>query len=75
MTINYFEHDLTSLHNQLVNKEVSAVDLTRASLDNISKTDDKLNAFISTNPDEAIAQAQKIDEKSDFSNVLTGLPL
>lgn len=75
MTINYFEHDLTSLHNQLVNKEVSAVDLTRASLDNISKTDDKLNAFISTNPDEAIAQAQKIDERSDFSNVLTGLPL
>ncbi|MGQ4573482.1 Asp-tRNA(Asn)/Glu-tRNA(Gln) amidotransferase subunit GatA [Leuconostoc pseudomesenteroides] len=75
MTFNYFEHDLASLHDQLVNKEITATELTEATLDNIAATDEQLQAFISTNPDEALAQAKLIDEKGNFDNVLTGIPV
>ncbi|HCU42520.1 Asp-tRNA(Asn)/Glu-tRNA(Gln) amidotransferase subunit GatA [Leuconostoc falkenbergense] len=75
MTFNYFEHDLASLHDQLVNKEITATELTEATIDNIANTDEQLQAFISTNPDEALAQAKLIDEKCNFDNVLTGIPV
>ncbi|MEX0381201.1 Asp-tRNA(Asn)/Glu-tRNA(Gln) amidotransferase subunit GatA [Leuconostoc sp. MS02] len=75
MTINFFDNDLTSLHEKLVNKDITAVDLTQAALDNIENTDNELNAFIRTNTDEALRQAKKVDEKQDFSSVLSGLPL
>lgn len=75
MTFNYFEHDLASLHEHLVNKEITATELTEATLDNIAATDEQLQAFISTNPDEALAQAKLIDEKGKFDNVLTGIPV
>lgn len=75
MTFNYFEHDLASLHEQLVNKVITATELTEATLDNIAATDEQLQAFISTNPDEALAQAKLIDEKGNFDNVLTGIPV
>lgn len=75
MTFNYFEHDLASLHDQLVNKEITATELTEATIDNIANTDEQLQAFISTNPDEALAQAKLIDEKGNFDNVLTGIPV
>ena len=75
MTFNYFEHDLASLHEQLVNKEITATELTEATLDNIAATDEQLQAFISTNPDEALAQAKLIDEKGNFDNVFTGIPV
>ncbi|QSB51465.1 Asp-tRNA(Asn)/Glu-tRNA(Gln) amidotransferase subunit GatA [Leuconostoc falkenbergense] len=75
MTFNYFEHDLASLHDQLVNKGITATELTEATIDNIANTDEQLQAFISTNPDEALAQAKLIDEKGNFDNVLTGIPV
>ncbi|MCT4386999.1 Asp-tRNA(Asn)/Glu-tRNA(Gln) amidotransferase subunit GatA [Leuconostoc pseudomesenteroides] len=75
MTFNYFEHDLASLHEQLVNKEITATELTEATLDNIAATDEQLQAFISTNPDEALVQAKLIDEKGNFDNMLTGIPV
>ena len=75
MTINFFDNDLTSLHEKLVNKDISTVDLTQATLENIAKTDSELQAFIRTNSDEALLQAKKIDEQHDFSNMLSGLPL
>lgn len=75
MTINFFDNDLNSLHEKLVNKDITAVDLTQAALDNIENTDNELNAFIRTNTDEALRQAKKVDEKQDFSSVLSGLPL
>ncbi|CAM3093350.1 Asp-tRNA(Asn)/Glu-tRNA(Gln) amidotransferase subunit GatA [Leuconostoc rapi] len=75
MTINFFDNDLTSLHNKLINKELTATELTQATLDNVAHTDEQLNAFISTNPEEALLQAKKIDDAHDFSDILTGLPV
>ncbi|WP_367300634.1 Asp-tRNA(Asn)/Glu-tRNA(Gln) amidotransferase subunit GatA [Leuconostoc carnosum] len=75
MTINFFDNDLNSLHDQLVNKEITVTELTQATLDNIEKTDDQLNAFIMTNAQEAMKKASEIDEKGEFAHVLSGLPV
>lgn len=59
----------------LQNKEFSATELTQAYLDRIQATDDKLNAYITVTPEVALEQAKKIDEKGDFSGLLSGIPM
>ncbi len=48
------------MHEKLVNNDISTVDLTQATLENIEKTDSELQAFIRTNSDEALLQAKKL---------------
>ena len=45
------------------NKEVSAVELTKASLDRIKSIDEKLGAFNSLTEETALETAKKVDEK------------
>ncbi len=59
----------------LQNKEFSATELTQAYLDRIQATDDKLNAYITVTPDVALSQAKALDEKGDFSGLLSGIPM
>jgi len=59
----------------LRNKEFTATELTQAYLDRIEQTDHKLNAFVTVTPEIALEQAKKIDEKADFSGILTGIPM
>lgn len=59
----------------LRNKEFTATELTQAYLDRIAQTDHKLNAFVTVTPEIALEQAKKIDEKADFSGILTGIPM
>lgn len=51
--MNYFDKDLTSLHEDLVNKKISATDLTKATFDNIDTTDADVAAFLNLNKDAA----------------------
>ena len=44
-------------------KEISAVELTKASLDRIKSIDEKLGAFNSLTEDIALETAKKVDEK------------
>ena len=74
MTFNFFDNDLTTLHDKLVKQDVTAVELVQGALDNIAKVDDKLEAFIMTNPEAALAQAQVEDDKQDFTQALAGIP-
>ena len=74
--MNYFETDLTKLHNQLVNKEISSVELTQATLANIKETETDVNAFITVNDEAALVQAQAVDEKGiDPTNLFSGVPV
>ena len=60
------------------NKEVSAVELTQASLDRIKSLDEKLGAFNSLTEDTAIETAKKVDEKvarGEELPLLAGVPL
>lgn len=59
-------------------KEVSAVELTQASLNRIHSIDDKLGAFNSLTEETALETAKKVDEKvvkSEELPLLAGVPL
>lgn len=62
----------------LKNKEVSAVDLTKASLERIKNIDEKLGAFNSVTDSIAMETAKKVDEKiakGEELPLLAGVPL
>ncbi|MBI2621708.1 MAG: Asp-tRNA(Asn)/Glu-tRNA(Gln) amidotransferase subunit GatA [Candidatus Levybacteria bacterium] len=65
----------------LKKKEFSSVELTRACLDKIKQTDDKLNAFITLTEKEALEQSKKADSLLAFqgetleAKPLLGIPI
>ena len=62
----------------LKNKEISAVELTKASIERIKSVDEKLGAFNSLTEDTAIKTAKKVDEKISKGEdlpLLAGVPL
>ncbi|MBE7707328.1 MAG: Asp-tRNA(Asn)/Glu-tRNA(Gln) amidotransferase subunit GatA [Cyanobacteria bacterium SIG27] len=64
-------------HKALVNKEVSALELTKASIERIEKLDNELGCFNSTTFDSAIETAKKVDEKiaaGEEIPMLAGIP-
>jgi aspartyl-tRNA(Asn)/glutamyl-tRNA(Gln) amidotransferase subunit A len=74
--MNYFGQDLTTLHDDLVNKKITVTDLVKATFDNIDATDPEVNAFLNLNREAALAKAAELDEKGiDADNVLSGIPL
>lgn len=74
MTFNHKSID--ELHDLLVNKEVSALELTKATLEDIKEREETVGSFITETQEEALAQAAAIDEKGiDVDNVMSGIPL
>ena len=64
-------------HKALVNKEVSALELTKASIERIEKLDNELGCFNSTTFDSAIETAKKVDAKiaaGEEIPMLAGIP-
>ena len=72
-------HDetLASLSRDLANRKVSAVELAQRCLDRIAAHDQALNAFITVDPEGAIAQAREADIQlaRGVATPLTGIPL
>lgn len=67
---------IDELHELLVNKDISAVELTKDTLESIAAREDKVDSFITVAEDAALAQAQAIDERGiDAANPLSGIPL
>ena len=52
------------LHDKLVNKEVSSVELTKALYERIDAVEDKVNAYVTLDKENALAQAAKVDAKN-----------
>ena len=74
MTFN--NKTIEELHNLLVSKEISATELTQATLDDIKSREEAVNAFVTVAEEAALAQAKAIDEKGiDADNLLSGIPL
>uniref|UniRef100_UPI00403F158E Asp-tRNA(Asn)/Glu-tRNA(Gln) amidotransferase subunit GatA n=1 Tax=Lentilactobacillus hilgardii TaxID=1588 RepID=UPI00403F158E len=74
--MNYFNQSLTSIHRQLVNKDISVEELTKQTLDNIKAVDGDINAFLTLDEEGALKQANKLDEKGiDSDNLLSGMPV
>lgn len=74
--MDYLKNDLTSLHQMLVNKEISAEELMRSTFDVINQRDPQIEAFLTLNKDEALKQAAVTDQRGiDANNVLDGIPV
>src|SRR5699024_12386742 len=73
--MDFLHTDIEKLHEQLVNKEITSVDLVKETLANIEQTDAKYDAFLGTMSEKALAEAADIDEAGiDPDNVLSGIP-
>ena len=74
--MSFNSKSIDELHNLLVNKEISAVELTKATLDDIKERESAVDSFITVAEESALAQAAAIDEKGiDADNVMSGIPL
>lgn len=67
---------IDELHKLLLDKDISVVELTRDTLENIAAREDKVDSFITIAEDTALRQAQTLDERGvDVANPLSGIPL
>ncbi|KRM37854.1 Asp-tRNA(Asn)/Glu-tRNA(Gln) amidotransferase subunit GatA [Limosilactobacillus pontis] len=74
--MDFYQTDLTQLHDDLVNKKISATELAKETFDHIKDNDDQVKAFITLNEDAAIKRAQEIDAAGIAGDQLvSGVPL
>jgi len=69
---------IEKLHELLVKKEVSAVDVARSFLDHIKEADKKIHAFLTISEELALSQARAVDEKINNNqeiDILAGIPV
>ncbi|MEA3363500.1 MAG: Asp-tRNA(Asn)/Glu-tRNA(Gln) amidotransferase subunit GatA [Thermodesulfobacteriota bacterium] len=72
-------HDLTiqEIRQKLISGKLTSVELTRACLERVKATDDRLNAFITVCEEEALAAAAVADQQlaAGTGGLLTGIPI
>lgn len=76
--MNLAELTITQVHQGLINKEFTSLELTKAFLEKIEKTNKKIFAFLTVTADSAFAQAKKIDDlilQKREINKLAGVPM
>jgi aspartyl-tRNA(Asn)/glutamyl-tRNA(Gln) amidotransferase subunit A len=69
---------IRELHQQLITKERSAVEITQESLKSIEKLEPKLRSFLCVTGDRALEQAQQVDAKiaaGEEIGWLAGIPI
>ena len=60
--MSLFEKTAHELHDMLVNKEISAVEIAKDVLSRMEVTDDKVKAYITKTADYALEQAENVDK-------------
>ena len=74
--MDFYRTDLSQLHDDLVNKKISASELTKETFDHIKANEDQVKAFITLNEDEAMKRAEEIDNAGIAADQLVaGVPL
>ncbi|WP_353258627.1 Asp-tRNA(Asn)/Glu-tRNA(Gln) amidotransferase subunit GatA [Prochlorothrix hollandica] len=69
---------IRDLHQQLVTKQRSAVDIAQAALDRLQRLEPQLHSFLTITPDRALAQAQAVDDRlaaGEEIGLLAGIPI
>lgn len=61
------------LHEKMVQREVSAVEITQSVLDRADKTDPIIRSFLTRTPEQALAKAGAVDEKFAKGGILSPL--
>ena len=72
--MNYNEMSLKEVHDLLVSKQITPLDLVNYVFDEIEKNKD-LNCFITLNKEEAINTAKELEDKVEVDNLLWGIPI
>ncbi|HSR58819.1 MAG TPA: amidase [Candidatus Binataceae bacterium] len=70
--------DVATLSEHLKAKKLSPVEVTRAYLDRIARIDDKIRAYITVTPDEALAAAKKAESEivaGNWRGTFHGVPI
>ncbi|MEM7757342.1 MAG: Asp-tRNA(Asn)/Glu-tRNA(Gln) amidotransferase subunit GatA [Cyanobacteria bacterium P01_A01_bin.40] len=73
-----YQGSIKELHQQLVNKERSAVEIAQATLKQIEAVEPKVKAFLAVTSDRAIAIAKAVDDKiaaGESIGMLEGIPV
>lgn len=73
-----YQGSIKELHQQLVNKERSAVEIAQEVLTHIETVEPKVKAFLSVTAEEALATAKQVDAKiaaGESIGILAGIPL
>ncbi len=73
-----YQGSIRELHQQLVTKERSAVEIATETLAQIEKLEPKVQAFLSITADRALATAKQVDEKiaaGEDIGLLEGIPI
>ena len=73
-----YQGSIKELHQQLVSKERSAVEITQATLEQIEAVEPKVKAFLTVTAESALASAQAVDDKiaaGEEIGILEGIPL
>lgn len=76
--MSLFDQKMTELHQLLHKKELSVTDLVSESFKKISEVDDKVQAFLSLNEENARNQAKNLDDKlatDGAKGLLFGMPI
>ncbi|PSB21137.1 Asp-tRNA(Asn)/Glu-tRNA(Gln) amidotransferase GatCAB subunit A [Phormidesmis priestleyi ULC007] len=69
---------IRELHQQLINKERSAVEIAQEALNRIKSIEPKIHSFLHVTPDRALEQAQQVDAKiaaGEEIGLLAGIPI
>jgi len=72
-----YELSIKDAHDKLVNKEISALELTQSCIKRIEDTDEKVKAFLARNFEAAEKEAQAVDNKikaGEDIKMLEGIP-
>lgn len=78
MTNSLLFSNISHVSNLIKNQELSSIDLTRLTIDQIKKYNFKINTFITVAEDDAINQAKRADEeilKGNWRGPLHGVPI
>jgi aspartyl-tRNA(Asn)/glutamyl-tRNA(Gln) amidotransferase subunit A len=72
-----FDLTIHELHDKLKAKELSSVEATKAMLARIEAVDERVNAYITVTPEQALAEAEAADKRiaAGESDLLTGIPV
>jgi len=72
-----FDLTIHELHQKLRAKELSSVEATRAMLERIDAVDERVNAYITVTPEQALVEAEAADRRIAAGEMaaLTGIPV
>lgn len=76
--MNLYEKTASELSSMLKSKEISSVELTESIFDRIESVEDKVNAYVTLNKEQALETAKAVDEKranGEELSPLAGIPM